>query len=117
MKIAIVGSRDYPDRARVEALVQDLPDDVVVVTGGAVGVDRWAESVARSRGLEVEVILPDWQRYGRAAGPIRNKAIVEAADRVVAFWDGRSRGTRSTIELARKAGKPVEVVGPPQVLQ
>ena len=50
----------------------------------------------------------DWQRYGRGAGPIRNKQIVESADLVIAFWDGKSNGTRSALAHAERAGVPVE---------
>jgi len=65
--------------------------------------------------MRVIVIRPDWATFGKAAGYIRNRQIVADADRVVAFWDGHSRGTKSTIGIANRQGKPVEVYRPGEV--
>lgn len=107
MKIAVIGSRGIAeiDFSRVAA----RPGDVIV-TGGAKGVDSLAEAAALASGLEVEVIRPDYARHGRAAPHIRNREIVARCDRLVAFWDGESRGTKGTVDHARKQGKPVELV-------
>lgn len=112
MKIAIVGSRDYPDLDRVRRFVTELPPGTVVVTGGARGVDRTAEETAEACGLEVLVLTADWDGIGRSAGLVRNEEIVEEADEIVAFWDGESRGTVHTLTLAVEAGKSVTVFGP-----
>ena len=56
-------------------------------------------------GFEVEIFLPEWKKYGRAAGPVRNKEMVNSADLVIAFWDGKSKGTKSLIKYAEKIGK------------
>jgi hypothetical protein len=112
VRIAIVGSRDYPDLAQVRGYVSALPANTHVVSGGARGVDRAAEQAARARGLPVTVLRADWARFGRSAGFRRNALLVRAADCVIAFWDGRSRGTAGTIEMARRLGKHVEVVRP-----
>lgn len=108
--VAIVGSRDFPDLDAVRRYVCALPPGTVVVSGGARGVDRVAEDEARSRGLVVQVYPADWQKYGRRAGAVRNKLIVDRCTRVVAFWDGASPGTQITIRMAKAAGKPVEIV-------
>lgn len=110
MKVAIVGSRDYHDWAKVREYVRALPFGSVVVSGGARGVDRIAENEARRHGIATEIFPADWQGLGKRAGFVRNQEIVDAADRVVAFWNGVSRGTAHTIELARMAGKPLEVI-------
>jgi len=89
-----------------------LPEFTTVLSGGAIGVDRAAERAAKERGLELQVLLPDWARYGRAAGPVRNAALVDAADFVVAFWDGKSRGTKNVLDHARHMVKPFAVVFP-----
>lgn len=102
--IAIVGSRDFPDLDRVRRFVRSLKSDVIVVSGGAGGVDTTAELEARALGLAVEVYTPDWAHYGKAAGAIRNRKIVERADRIVAFWNG-SPGTLITIQMALKVSK------------
>lgn len=105
MKIAIVGSRDFARLDLVRALVSELSPRCCVVSGGARGVDEAAEETARARGLDVIIHHADWSK-GRGAGFERNKLIVRDADVVVAFWDGKSRGTQHTLRLAHAAGKP-----------
>lgn len=109
-RIAIVGSRNFPDLDRVRAFVHELPEDAIVISGGASGVDTCAVGCAHVRGLLTEVYRADWRRLGRRAGFVRNEEIVKRCDRVVAFWDGVSRGTAHTIGLAAKYGKPCEVI-------
>ena len=105
MKIAIVGSRTFADLARVRRMVMELPKGTTIITGGAKGVDQAAEKGARDAGLKCEVILPDYPRYGRVAPLHRNRLIVEAADHVVAFWDGFSGGTANALAWAAALGK------------
>lgn len=105
MRVAIVGSRGYSDLNAVIEYVAELPTDTVVITGGARGVDLTAETAARKRGLEVVVHLADWENLGKAAGPIRNQKVVDDCDKLTAFWDGTSPGTKGVISLASKAGK------------
>lgn len=107
--IAIIGSRNFPEPGPVAAFVTCLPADTVVVSGGAPGVDSFAEEAAKANGLETLIFPADWDGLGRQAGPIRNAQIVAQADRVVVFWDGASRGTLNTVLLATRAGLPVEV--------
>lgn len=109
MRVAIVGSRDYPDLEAVDEYVADLNDDDVVVSGGAQGVDSRAAKAARARGLKVVEYHAQWDLFGKSAGYRRNKTIVENADRVVAFQHNKSRGTQHTIDIAREAGMMVEV--------
>lgn len=110
MKVAIVGSRDYRDMRRVREYLETLDHDTVIVTGCAIGVDAWARSISRTLDMRCEVYTADWQKHGRAAGPLRNTEIVSACDRLVAFWDGKSRGTADSIAKAKAAGKPVMVI-------
>ena len=105
MKVAIVGSRDYPDPEAVRTYVRSLPKDTTVISGGARGVDSWAVEEAIKAGLETEVFPADWKLYGKSAGYRRNSQIVAAADKVIAFWDGKSRGTKHSMDLADKEGK------------
>lgn len=113
MKLAIVGSRDYPKLEQVREFVWGLSPDTIVVSGGAKGVDQAAQEEAEKRGLEVIVLRPDWDRLGRAAGVIRNTEIVAACDGLVAFMkEGGSRGTSDSIAKARTAGKLKAVFTP-----
>ena len=101
MKIAIVGSRNYPDLDKVGSTSRTC-QKALSQFRGADGVDETAEDEARKLGLEVISISPEWNKYGKTAGLIRNDLIVLTADCVVAFWDGVSRGTKYTIDKARE---------------
>lgn len=106
MKIAVVGSRTFDDYERVkEILTPRIP--FVLVSGGARGADTLADKFARENGLATMIYPARWEKYGKRAAYIRNKKIVEEADLVIAFWDGKSRGTEMTINLADQMGKQV----------
>ena len=109
-RLAIVGSRDYPDEEAVIALVNKLKPTTIVVSGGARGVDSVAVLAAMARGLETEVFNADWNKHGKKAGYLRNVELVNSVDGLFAFWDGKSRGTKHAIELARKRGIWLKVV-------
>lgn len=109
MKFAVVGSRDIVDKKLVENILSTYSDITTVVSGGARGIDTWAENWAVANGLDVVVFEPDWKKHGKAAGFIRNSEIIEAADVVVAIWDGESRGTLDSITKAIKTNKPCDV--------
>lgn len=119
-RVAVVGSRSYPSMPRVRAALRELADvriefptyEWIILSGGAPGVDKVAIEEARRLGFKTEVIAADWKTYGKAAGPLRNTEIVKRADRVIAFWDERSRGTRDVIKKALAAGKDVRYVDP-----
>ena len=108
--VAIVGSRNWTDHEMVRDYVYSLDEADGVVTGGARGVDQFAEIYARERGLTVIVFQADWNQHGRRAGMIRNHDIVEKCNRLVAFWDGVSPGTAHSVRLAREADKPTLVL-------
>ena len=107
MKLAIIGSRSIKE-IDFEKHIKIQP--VLVVSGGAVGVDTLAENWAKANGIATLIIKPDYARYGRVAPLIRNKDIVKESDFVIAFWDGKSKGTEHTINYAKKAGKRVEII-------
>lgn len=110
-RVAIVGSRDYPNLDEVREFVRSLPPGSVVISGGARGVDKAAQEEAEILGLEVVIHYADWDRYGHAAGHIRNRIVVDDCDELIAFWDGESTGTKATMGLARKHGKLIAVRG------
>lgn len=107
MKVAVIGSRNL----YVSDIGAHLPAGCTeIVSGGARGVDKCAEGYARSNNLKLTLFLPDYESHGRSAPLIRNKAIVEYSDFVVAFWDGSSRGTYFVIDYCRKTGTPYTIV-------
>ncbi|MCD8312397.1 MAG: DUF2493 domain-containing protein [Firmicutes bacterium] len=106
MKIAVIGSRGLT----IENIGEYLPPDTdEIISGGARGVDASAREYALARGLKLTEYLPEYERYGRAAPLRRNEKIADAADAVIAFWDGESRGTRFVIDYCKKHGIPVNV--------
>jgi hypothetical protein len=115
VNIAIIGSRDYPDLARVRWHVTWLAESdpqTAIISGSARGVDATAAQAARERGLAVREFPADWERHGKRAGYLRNQDIIAAADWVLAFWDGSSPGTRHALDLAQSHRKPYRVYGP-----
>ena len=106
MKIAVVGSRNLT----VDNISYYLTGAEEIVSGGAAGIDNCAAEYARKKGIKLTEFLPEYKLYGRAAPIVRNKKIVEYADKVIAFWDGRSRGTLSVIKYAEKINKSCEVI-------
>jgi hypothetical protein len=117
LRVLITGSRDVgadPNIARsvICNRLFDLPVDSTIVHGAARGVDRIAAQEAEKLGLLVEPHRPDYERYGPKRAPhVRNQHMVNlGADICLAFWDGKSEGTKTTIEKAEKAGIPVEVI-------
>jgi uncharacterized phage-like protein YoqJ len=112
MKIAMVGSRTFCDKTLVYLKVDEWfinHPERELVSGGAKGVDTWAWEAVRLLKNICWIFPADWIKYGKSAGYIRNEEIVRQADHVVAFWDGESKGTKHTIDLAIKAGKPVDI--------
>lgn len=115
MRVIIAGSRSitYPAVGPLVAravLASGWADKITeVLTGRARGVDMAGEDWARRRGLVVVPYYPDWKRYGKAAGPIRNGEMAKDADALIAVWDGESSGTKDMITQMTELGKPVYI--------
>ena len=106
MKVAVIGSRNLI----VDNLGDYLPAGTTeLVSGGARGIDTCARRYADTHGMKITEFLPEYNLYGRAAPIKRNYLIIDYADIVLAFWDGKSRGTKMVIETCRKIGKEVRV--------
>jgi predicted Rossmann fold nucleotide-binding protein DprA/Smf involved in DNA uptake len=110
LKVAIVGSRHYAAPSRVTEYVGSLPRGASIVTGSASGVDAAATKAAREKGIPVQVLPASFEELADASkAAARNQRLVDACDVLVAFWDGSSRGTRTTVERALDSGKEVHV--------
>ena len=106
MKIAIVGSRsitaDIPERC--------IPENTTeIFSGGAKGIDTCAREYARTHHILITDILPEYDLYGRTAPLIRNDLIISLADKVIIFWDGKSRGTNYIVKKCRQTDKPFDL--------
>lgn len=109
MKIAVVGSRSFNDEMLLRSTIEEY-DASEIISGGAIGADRMAAAWAKDKGVPLKEFLPDYKRYGRAAPIRRNDLIVDAAEMVIAFWDGKSKGTKYTMDYAEKKGKYLRLV-------
>ena len=111
MRVIVCGSRRWRDRDAIVNRLFDLPTDSVIVHGNAAGADRIAHQEAQKLGLLVEPHPADWEEHGKAAGPIRNRAMAQmGADLCIAFWDGHSRGTAHMMSEAGARSIPVEII-------
>jgi len=111
MKLIIAGTRTIdPDIAYAECLkfrIRRLFPQTEVVSGCCPGVDLAGEAYAAFYDIPVKRFPPDWVRYGRAAGPIRNRAMAEYADALLLIWDGKSPGSANMRAEMQRLGKPV----------
>ena len=112
MKLAIIGSRDFNDYPLLVDSINSLVEESItmIVSGGAKGADSLGEKYANENNIPIKIFKPDWKKHGRAAGFIRNVDIVKESDTVIAFWDGKSRGTENSINHARKMDKGLLIV-------
>jgi hypothetical protein len=111
MKVGIVGSREFKNYELFsDAMKQYLSDISWVVSGGAPGADSLAEKWAKENKKMLTIYPADWFNLGKRAGYVRNTDIVKNSDMIIAFWDGKSKGTKHTIGLAQKMGKECKII-------
>lgn len=119
MRLIIAGSRTIDDYEMVNDALLNSPWAVnnlqhgqrieEIVHGGAEGVDTIAGEVAEEHDIPVKVFDPQWEKYGKAAGPERNRIMAQYSDSLMAIWDGESKGTEDMIEKALSHGLDVYV--------
>ena len=116
VKLLVAGSRTFTDRefafGKLDNLVSRITasgGQVAVISGRARGADWIGEEWASYRGFKVLPFSADWNKNGKAAGPIRNAEMVEIADAAVFFWDGISKGTEGAIKLVEAKGIPARI--------
>ena len=123
LRVIIAGSREFNDyellkKFAIEIITKKtmLPDLTRIVSGGARGADTLGERFANEMGLEITRFIPDWDGLGKRAGYVRNAEMAKFAVEdnndglLIAFWDGKSRGTKHMIDLAKRYGLEVHVV-------
>lgn len=112
MKLLITGARTWTDPQPIKDAIDEFllaydlpPNEVIFIHGDAPGADTLGGEIAYDMGMQVDSYPANWNRYGKAAGPIRNKQMVDLKpDVCIAFLVEGSRGTKNCIELAEKAG-------------
>ncbi len=113
MKLAVVGSRTFNDYDLLKRKLDVIHEKKVItciISGGAKGADSLAEKWSKENSIETLIFKPDWDKYGKRAGFLRNEDIIKSSDAVIAFWDGISHGTKHDIDLAKKYNKPCLIV-------
>lgn len=107
MKLLIAGSRSI---TQVDLSLYVPAETELIISGGAKGVDSIAEEFADSHKISKLILRPEYQKYKRAAPLIRNEKMIDICDKILVFWDGKSRGTKYTIDYAKKNKKQIEIV-------
>ena len=106
LKVGIVGSR----RLDFEIDESYLPmNTTLIISGGARGIDRKARELALRKKIPILEIVPDYALYGKQAPIKRNDIIISKSDIIIAFWDGKSSGTRYVINQCKKQNKKIKV--------
>lgn len=114
--IIVAGSRTFDNYKLLSKTLDDFiaegTDDkpVCIISGGARGADSLGECYAAEMGIPCRIIPAEWSLWGKVAGMVRNRRMLELADAVVVFWDGQSKGSKNMIEIANAAGKKTQVV-------
>lgn len=115
-RVIIAGTRDFNDYELLKSYCDymlskkvESGEEIVVLSGGASGADALGEQYAKERGYNILHYPAQWDKYGRRAGPMRNRQMADNADALIAYWDGESRGTKNMIEEAKKRGLMVAV--------
>ena len=109
MRVLVCGGRHYKDKKRLFSELESLnPKPTLIIQGGATGADKIAKSWAKSKSIEVAEINPDWDKYGKRAGPIRNQDMINKhkPDLCIAFKGGR--GTADMIRRCEVNDIPVK---------
>jgi hypothetical protein len=114
-RIIIAGGREFSNwglfKTKVSAYIFLLdPEDTEIVSGDAKGADAFAENYAAEYHYPYKQFRADWDRWGRPAGPIRNRAMAQYGTHLIAFWDGSSPGTGNMIEEAKAVGLKIRIV-------
>ena len=114
-RVVIAGCRNYDNydeaKAYIDLLLSNIRKeyDIVIISGGASGADALGERYAKENGLRLEIYPADWKKYGKSAGPRRNKKMAMLSDYVICFWNGESKGTKSMIYYAKRYKKTIKI--------
>jgi hypothetical protein len=111
MKLIIAGSRNFSDYELLRSTCnEELKNITEIVSGTANGADKLGEKYALENNIKIKRFPADWNKYGKSAGYLRNAEMAKYGDSLIAFWDGKSRGTEHMINLAKKQGIKIKVV-------
>ena len=113
-KVRICGCRDFFDYVYLKEkclfYLQNKMPNVTIVSGGGKGADRLGEQFAKEHNLKLIIHKPDWDNDGKSAGPKNNERIIQEVDAAIAFCDGKSKGTKHTIDFCKQYNKKCIIV-------
>lgn len=115
-KTIIAGGRDFMDynllKEKVNKILQEkkVTHKIVIISGCARGADTLGLRYASENAFDVEEYPADWNKYGKKAGYVRNVEMAENADALIAFWDGKSKGTKHMIDIATERNLPIRII-------
>jgi hypothetical protein len=113
MKLAVVGSRTFNDYELLKKNLDEIHKETpitLIISGGAKGADSLSEKWADENGIPKQIFKPDWDKFGKRAGFLRNIDIILNSEQVLAMWDEKSKGTQHSINLADHHKIPYKVV-------
>lgn len=114
-RVVIAGCRNYFDYAQAKKYIDLCLKNIrkqftiIIISGGCRGADMIGLRYATENNMTFEVYNADWIHFGKAAGPLRNRHMAEVCDYVICFWDGKSKGTFSMIQEAKKLNNPLHI--------
>lgn len=109
IKLAVIGSRSFNDFDKMQKCLKSFVIKKII-SGGATGADSLAKEYSIKFGIPIHEFLPNWNLHGKSAGFKRNIQIIDESDEVIAFWDGKSKGTKHSIDYANSKNKPITIV-------
>jgi RNAse (barnase) inhibitor barstar len=108
MRTIIAGSRSFTNYELFkEHMKNEMCFITTIISGGACGVDYLGECLAKEFDIPLEIYKAEWAKYGKSAGYKRNQLMADKADRLIAWWDGESKGTKHMIDIAKKKKMPI----------
>ncbi len=113
MKLIIAGSRNFTNYKKLcevcDQILQDQTNIEIVSGAYYKGADKLGEQYAKEHNYPIKQFPADWKRFGRASGPKRNEQMANYADALIAFWDGRSAGTKHMIQVAKSRNLKIKI--------
>ena len=111
MKIIIAGGRDFNNYNILDKVISKIVniEKDIIISGAARGADSIGADWAKKHSVPVKMYHANWDRYGKSAGYIRNAEMGENADALIAFWDGKSKGTLNMIKTMQLNKKPYRI--------
>ncbi len=112
MKVIVAGSRTFDNYELLKEKLDKLKEKftIEIVSGNALGADVLGEQYAKENNLKVHLFPANWNKFGKSAGYLRNRDMAKFGDILIAFWDGRSKGTQHMIELAKMYKLKIAVI-------